>query len=148
MKKIINIIIDSSGSMMEDDKNTIVKYLINGICSAHRNLIIENMSINLFQWGKETKQLDNLENAKIDFGGRNNIYGLEIIGKLINKEDTVLFVSDGSFGVLEKEHIMKLSNNILSIYVGIDANKKILKDISTNKEVYAVMDFIQALFDA
>lgn len=148
MKKVINIIIDSSGSMAEDDKNTVVKYLINGICNASRNYITEDMSFNLFQWGKETKQIDDIEKAKLDFVGKANISGLEKIGQLINKEEAVLFVSDGNFGRLEKQRIINLSNNILSIYVGIDANKKVLKDISTNKEVYSVMDFMQALFDA
>lgn len=149
MEKVVNIIVDASGSMCEDEKNAVVKYLLNGISSAKRNFSIEQeISFNLFQWGKETKQIADIEKAKIIFEGKSDLKGLDEIGKIIDKQDSVLFISDGNLEISEKKKLKELSDNILTIYVGVDANKAVLQDISTNKVVYSVVDFMQALFDA
>lgn len=148
MAKDINIIVDASGSMIEDGKNTVIKYLINGICSAKRNGIFGDTSFKLFQWGEETKEIYDMEKAKINFSGKSKAEELKKINELINKRDAILFISDGNIESKEKNAIKKLSNNITTIYVGIDSNKKILKDISSNKVVYSVMDFVQAIIDA
>ena len=34
MENLVNIVVDASGSMGEDEKNAVVKYLLNGISSA------------------------------------------------------------------------------------------------------------------
>ena len=84
MNKIVNIVVDASGSMAEDDKNGVVKYLLNGI-----NNIIEY-----------------------------------------------------------KVQLKDLSTNIITIFIGLDANRAILKDIATENVVYSVTDFVQVIFDA
>lgn len=145
--KSINIIVDTSGSMAEDEKNAVVKYLLNGISSAIRNNSLD-VSLSLFQWGIETKQIDSIERAKLCFAGRNGIDGLEELSSWINNQESIILISDGNFESDVKKKIKELSNNILPIFVGIDANRTILQDISTNKRVYSVVDFVQALFDA
>lgn len=149
MEKVINIIVDASGSMGEDEKNAVVKYLLNGISSARRsNSLGQEVLFNLFQWGKETKQIEDIEKAKISFEGKNDVRGLDELGKIIDKQDSILLISDGNFEISEKQKMKELSNNILPVFVGVDANRAVLQDISTNKVIYSVVDFMQALFDA
>lgn len=145
--KSINIIVDASGSMAEDDKNAVVKYLLNGISNVIRNNL-SDVSLSLFQWGIETKQIDSIDTAKICYAGRNGVDGLEKISSRINNQEPIILISDGNFESDVKEKIKELSNIILPVFVGLDANRTVLKDISTNKRVYSVVDFVQALFDA
>lgn len=67
---------------------------------------------------------------------------------MLDSQDAVILISDGNFESDIKKKIKELSNNILPIFVGVDANRTILQDISTSKIVYSVVDFVQALFDA
>ena len=145
--KNINIIVDASGSMGEDEKNAVVKYLLNGMSSVQKNKSLD-ISLSLYQWGVETKKIDDIEKAKISFAGKNTIEGLDALCSLIDSQDAVILISDGNFESDVKKKIKELSNNILPIFVGVDANRTILQDISTSKIVYSVVDFVQALFDA
>lgn len=145
--KNINIIVDASGSMGEDEKNAVVKYLLNGMSSVQKNKSLD-ISLSLYQWGVETKKIDDIEKAKISFAGKNTIEGLDALCSLLDSQDAVILISDGNFESDIKKKIKELSNNILPIFVGVDANRTILQDISTSKIVYSVVDFVQALFDA
>lgn len=145
--KNINVIIDASGSMGEDEKNAVVKYLLNGMFSVIRNNLLD-VSLSLFQWGIETKQIDNFEKEKLCFAGRTSVKGLEELSSWINDQEPMILISDGNFESDVKKKIKQLSNRILPIFVGVDANRTILQDISTNKSVYSVVDFVQVLFDA
>lgn len=145
--KNINIIVDASGSMGEDEKNAVVKYLLNGMSSVKKNKSLA-ISLSLYQWGVETKKIDDIETAKISFAGKNTIKGLDELCSLLDSQDAVILISDGNFETDVKKKIKELSNNILPVFVGVDANRTILKDISTSEIVYSVVDFVQALFDA
>lgn len=133
--------------MGEDEKNAVVKYLLYGMSSAVRNNSLA-ISLSLFQWGIETKRIDNIEKTKICFAGKNTIKGLDELLPLLDRQGSVILISDGNFESDVKKKIKELSNNILPIFVGVDANRTILQDISTSKIVYSVVDFVQALFDA
>lgn len=145
--KNINIIVDASGSMGEDEKNAVVKYLLNGIYSVQKNKSLD-ISLSLYQWGVETKKIDDIENTKISFAGKNTIKGLDTLCSLLDSQETVILISDGNFELDVKKKIKELSNKILPIFVGVDANRTFLQEISTSKIVYSVVDFVQALFDA
>ena len=41
-----------------------------------------------------------------------------------------------------------MSENIIPVFVGIDANRTMLQDIATERVVYSVTDFMQAIYDA
>lgn len=45
--KNINIIVDASGSMGEDEKNAVVKYLLNGMSSVQKNKSLD-ISLSLY----------------------------------------------------------------------------------------------------
>lgn len=148
MNKIVNIVVDASGSMVEDDKNGVVKYLLNGINNIIETTDFDDVKFILYQWGQEIKKFENFEKAKIEFSGESNYSGLEELKKLISKNQTILFISDGNFGLKYKSQIKDLSTNIITIFIGVDANRAILKDIATENIVYSVTDFVQVVFDA
>lgn len=77
MNKIVNIVVDASGSMAEDDKNGVVKYLLNGINNIIETNLFDDVKFILYQWGQEIKKFENFEKAKIEFAGGSNSLGLE-----------------------------------------------------------------------
>ena len=145
MKKIVNIVIDASGSMVEDGKNAVVKYLLNGIISASKKNEFKDLEFELFQWGKETKKIDNIEKARINFAGKSDTKGLVILENILNVNKPILLISDGNFDSDEKEKIKCFGKKIITIFVGVDANKSILQSISTDTTVFSAEDLFQAL---
>lgn len=81
MNKIVNIVVDASGSMAEDDKNGVVKYLLNGINNIIETNLFDDVKFILYQWGQEIKKFENFEKAKIEFAGGSNSLGLEELKK-------------------------------------------------------------------
>lgn len=148
MNKIVNIVVDTSGSMAEDDKNAVVKYFLNGIVNILKTSEFDNIDFILYQWGEESKKIESLQNAKLEFKGKASITGIEILQQYIDRNQSVIFVSDGNLSKQEKVGIRDLSVNILPIFVGIDANKAILKEIATKNLVYSIPDFMQCVYDA
>lgn len=148
MNKIVNIVVDASGSMAEDDKNGVVKYLLNGINNIIETNVFDDVKFILYQWGQEIKKFENFEKAKIEFAGESNFLGLEELKKLLSKDQTIIFISDGNFDLEYKVQLKDLSTNIITIFIGLDANRAILKDIATDNVVYSVTDFVQVIFDA
>lgn len=147
LSKTVNIVVDASGSMAEDDKNAVIKYLLNGICNVTGTTDFDDIEFVLYQWGQESKKIENLAKAKIEFAGKSPLSGLEELKQMIDENKTMLFVSDGNFTIEDKAQIKKMSINIIPIFVGIDANRTILRDIATEKVVYSVTDFMQAIYE-
>lgn len=147
MSKTVNIVVDASGSMAEDDKNAVIKYLLNGICNVMGTTDFGDIEFVLYQWGQESKKIENWEKAKIEFAGKSLLSGLEELKQMIDENQTMIFVSDGNFNREDKAQIKKMSKNIIPIFVGIDANRTILQDIATEKVAYSVTDFMQALYE-
>lgn len=147
MGKIVNIVVDASGSMAEDDKNAVVKYLLNGISNVTELTDFRDVDFVLYQWGQTSKKIESLEKAKIEFAGKSQVSGLEELTQMIDENQPLIFISDGNFNSGDKASIKTLSKYIVSIFVGIDANRAILQDISTEGIVYAVTDFVQAIYE-
>ena len=148
MGKMVNIVVDASGSMAEDDKNAVVKYLLIGISHAVELELLCDIEFSLYQWGRTSKKLANLENAKIEFSGKASKSELSTLRPLIDENQPLIFISDGNFNSEEKNSIKTLSHFIVPIFVGVDADRASLQNISTEGIVYSVPDFMQALFDA
>ena len=148
MSKTVNIVVDASGSMAEDDKNAVVKYLLNGINNIMDTSDFYDVEFVLYQWGQTSKKIESLEKAKIEFAGKSPLSGLEELKRMIDENQTMIFVSDGNFNSGDKVHIKKLSVNIIPIFVGIDSNRTMLQDIATERVVYSVTDFMQVIYNA
>lgn len=145
MSRIINIVVDASGSMAEDDKNAVVKYLINSICNVIQTEEFSDVEVVLFQWAKNSIRFENIEKAKLEFKGKASYDDFKPIEDEIEYESPMILISDGGFSKNDKVKIEKMSRKIIPIFIGIDANRSILKDIATDKVVYSVVDFMQAL---
>lgn len=145
MSRIVNIVVDASGSMAEDDKNAVVKYLINGICNVIQTKEFSDVEFALFQWGSNSIRFENIEKAKLEFKGKTSYDDFKSIEDEIEYESPMILISDGGFSKTDKVKIEKMSKQIIPIFIGIDANRSILKDIATEKVVYSVTDFMQAL---
>ena len=145
MSRIINIVVDASGSMAEDDKNAVVKYLINSICNVIQTEEFSDVEVVLFQWAKNSIRFENIEKAKLEFKGKASYDDFKPTEDEIEYESPMILISDGGFSKNDKVKIEKMSRKIIPIFIGIDANRSILKDIATDKVVYSVVDFMQAL---
>ena len=66
---------------------------------------------------------------------------------MIDDNQALIFISDGNFTLKETEKIKKLSKSIVSIFIGVDANRLMLQKVSSEKIVYSVTDFVQAIYD-
>lgn len=144
MNKKVNIVVDASGSMTEDDKNTVVRYILNGINNIKGKEEFEDYSFELFQWGESTKKIDDMEKGKIEYRGRAQRKGLMELDKLLD-DGAILLISDGNIEREEKKILKESSRKIVPICVGVDANRALLQDISTEKIVYSVVDLLQAI---
>ena len=127
MSKTVNILVDASGSMAEDDKNAVIKYLLNGICNIMGTTDFGNIEFVLYQWGQESNKIENWEKAKIEFAGNSLLSGLEELKQMIDENQTMIFVSDGNFNSGDKEQIKKMSVNIIPILIGLFCRILLLK---------------------
>lgn len=147
MSKVVSIVVDASGSMIEDDKNAVVKYLLNGICNIKELADFGKVDFILYQWGSTSKKFENLESAKIEFTGKASVLGLDELAQIVDENQPLIFISDGNFDHKAKDNIKKLSICIVPIFIGVDANRGMLQNIAKDKIVYSVTDFMQAIYE-
>lgn len=105
------ILIDTSGSMMEDGKKSVIMYVINTI----RNTLPEEPSV--YTWDKEIKPFS----GKLEFGTTNSLGTFSSFLDEHNDEP-LLLITDGCFSSNIKSIIKKHSKKLVCILVGIDSN--------------------------
>lgn len=105
------ILIDTSGSMMEDGKKSVIMYLINTI----KNTLAGGTSI--YTWDKEIKSFS----GKIEFGISNDRSSISSFFENHNNEPIIL-ITDGCFTSNIKSIIKKHSQKLVCILVGIDSS--------------------------
>lgn len=145
MKKI-NVIIDTSGSMAEDGKNAVVKYLINCIMNLKENPDFSDYSFDYYQWGYDSGKINNIESYKFSYSGKIDDKLTPLLENM-NKDERLLLISDGNLEKKQKELLKKMECRKYSVFIGADANKSLLRDISTNKKVYSGVDILQVIKD-
>lgn len=105
------ILIDTSGSMMEDGKRAIIMYVVNAI----KNTLTEEPKI--YTWDKNIKPLA----GKLEFGITNDAGSLSSFFDKHNDEPIIL-ITDGCFSLNIKSIIKKYSNQLFCVLVGRDSN--------------------------
>lgn len=105
------ILIDTSGSMMEDGKKSVIMYVINTI----KNTL--SVEPTVYTWDKEIKPFS----GKIEFGISNDSSSISSFFDEHNDEPIVL-ITDGCFSSNIKSIIKKHSLKIVCILVGIDSS--------------------------
>ena len=105
------ILIDISGSMMEDGKKSVIMYVINTI----KNTLTAEPTV--YTWDKEIKPFS----GKIEFGISNDSSSISSFFDEHNDEPIIL-ITDGCFSSNIKSIIKKHSQKIVCILVGIDSS--------------------------
>lgn len=105
------ILIDTSGSMMEDGKKSVIMYVINTI----KNTLTVEPTV--YTWDKEIKPFS----GKIEFGTSN---GLSSILSFLEEhnDEPIILITDGCFSSNIKSIVKKHSKKLVCILVGIDSS--------------------------
>lgn len=140
MSKYLNILIDTSGSMTEDCKNAVVKYLLNAIASCDGIVIT-----NCYLVGDQCIKAEDIVNLKITYGGQMKATAINGYFREISDQENTLLISDGCFDVDTEKSISKQRDNVVCIAVGEDAMLNNLQRCSKNKKVYLAEDVNAAI---
>ena len=142
MAELINVLVDTSGSMAEDCKGAVVKYTLNAIASEASEMKIQ---YNLYLLGKELLKIDDLKNFKILYGGEISIHALRVFSRSFESGEDSIFISDGCFNAEIESVLSKYKDHIVAVSVGGDAIINNLQRCSRDKKVYKASDVIAAL---
>lgn len=141
MSMKINVVIDTSGSMAEEDKNAVIKYVLNTICG----LDLGNVEFSFFQLGTQTKKLENITKEKLMFGGAFRGSAIDELKAILENEAPIILLSDGNIETDIKSKLFSIENDIIPVWIGMDANIACLEAIAKDKRVYSVPDVMQAV---
>ena len=102
MSKYLNILIDTSGSMAEDCKNAVVKYLLNAITSC------DGIEVkNYYLVGNQCIKVEDIAGLKITYGGQMTTTAINGCFREMSNEENTLLISDGCFDVDTEKAISK-----------------------------------------
>jgi hypothetical protein len=141
----VHVIVDASGSMLEDDKHSVVEYILVGmkhVCGWER---FNNTNYEIYEWKEKVESLGNLKNYKnFKFSGSSKIQGLQEFINTMDDRDVCIVISDGNFEMQDLSFFETLVKSRISISVGADCNDYNLKKISNNI-VYKSIDYIEVM---
>lgn len=120
----IKILVDSSGSMGETGISSVVKYIIYIL---NNNFVINNISYRLISINDEMKEIKKLKELKFIGKLNENILKQYLIE---NKDDKIIFLSDGDFYI---EKIEGITNNKNLYCINFSENVKVSLENLTNK---------------
>ena len=140
MAKCIGIVVDTSGSMVEDCKGAVVKYVLNTIASVMEE---DEASYKMYLVGNEAITVENMANVKISYGGELTISAVR--NAFADACDGYLLVSDGCFNSEIESLLTKYKNHIISVAIGSDVMLNNLQRCSRDKKVYQASDIIAAI---
>ena len=120
----IKILVDSSGSMGEIGISSVVRYIIYIL---NNNFVINNISYRLISINDEMKEIKKLKELKFIGKLNENILKQYLIE---NKDDKIIFLSDGDFYIDKIEGIINHKN----LYcINFSENVKVSLENLTNK---------------
>lgn len=143
---VVHVIVDASGSMVEDSKRGIVKYVLVGMEHVHQWTNFSNCEYKVYQIGEKTGYIGILENyEKIVYGGTIKEESIHNIESHIHSDDKVILLSDGNMELSVAQCLKSRFKNLVCIGIGADINKSILKRLSYSKKVYNATDYIEVM---
>lgn len=140
MSKYLNVLIDASGSMAEDCKNAVVKYLINAITSCDGTEVK-----NYYMVSNQCTKVEDIASLKITYSGQLTSKAINDYFREMSEEDKTLLISDGCFDVDTEKSISKHRNHVVCVAVGEDTMLSNLQRCSVNKKVYLAEDVNTAI---
>lgn len=138
----VNVLVDASGSMVENGKEAVVKYLlyaINGYANEDKRLFIK-----LFLWGSSLKEIESISKAELGEGRASE----EVAGFLRDhSKDMNLVITDGGFTRETKNGIRNILDrkDIYYVGVGCDCNMPSLRNVADSEHIYLAQDVIACL---
>lgn len=142
MNSNVNIVMDASGSMSENEKVSIMKYIINsaeGYSKEDRTI-----TLSLYQWGDTIEFLNDLSAFRIQDGNSEGD-----IAEFANKHlgEKILILSDGGFSIKTKKAVRRMQGkeNVFCIGVGCDCNFPAIRSLIDDKNIFKPQDVITCL---
>ena len=143
---VVHVIVDASGSMVEDSKRGIVKYILVGMEHVHQRSNFSSCEYKVYQIGEKTGYIGTLESyEKIVYGGTIKEEYIQKIEPHIHSEDKVILLSDGNMELSVAQCLKNTFKNLVCIGLGADMNKSVLKKLSYSKKVYNATDYIEVM---
>lgn len=138
----VNIVMDASGSMSENGKVSIMKYVINSAEGHSRE--DGTITISIYQWGDKIEPLNNLAEFRIqDASSEGDI--VEFVNE--HRGEKILILSDGGFSIKTKRAVrgMQGKENVFCIGVGCDCNFPAIRSLMDDKNIFKPQDIIACL---
>lgn len=127
----IKIIIDTSGSMKENENLSILKYILQPLKRELKG------HYEIYSWSDKIKKKEE-ESFSLEIIGKSNVEEFKIFLENLENNSVVLLLSDGDF---EKMNFLnKKEIKIYSLAIGAVADEINLQNISTNKKVFRAYD--------
>lgn len=138
------ILVDVSGSMIEEGKSSVVRYLLYAIEALHTNEYLQT-NYKIFMWNDEIVEYE--PEAKIVFKGKNNE---KILTEFLNQccNSALLFMGDGNYS----DKVMKALSECkaerkLALMIGADCNKGKLQRVLGTSNTYDAADVATCISD-
>ena len=138
----LNVIVDVSGSMTENGKDSVTKYLLYAIDGVLKDIGLE--AYKTYQWGEKLEELT--ETHKILFGSCKA--SDDLVDFLNNHmEEKNMIISDGGFSRDIKRGIKGLSdkNNIYYLGIGSDCDIAAIRAVAIQDKIYSAHEVIPCL---
>lgn len=138
----VNVLVDASGSMVENGKESVVKYLIyaiNGYANEDKRIFIK-----LFQWGNGIKEIESISKVELGEGRASEEVAVFLRD---HSGDKNLIITDGGFTRETKNGIRNIPDkkNIYYVGVGCDCNMPSLRNVADSERIYLAQDAIVCL---
>lgn len=132
MEKII--IVDASGSMAEEGKKSVVRYLIYAIKGIMEDCY-PDMEYRIVLWNEKISDYG----KKVDFCGSTDA---AVLSDFLDRHQraSILLLGDGSYSDDVKRVIRSADQNIMSLMVGSDCNRSRLQKILGTERIYESAD--------
>ena len=142
MNMNVNIVMDGSGSMSENGKVSIMKYIINSAKGYSKEE--GTITLSLYQWGDKIECLNDLAEFRIQ-----DVNSEGDIAEFVNKHtgEKILILSDGGFSIKTKKAVrgMQGKENVFCIGVGCDCNFPAIRSLIDDKNIFRPQDIITCL---
>jgi len=138
----LNIIVDVSGSMTENGKDSVVKYLLYAIGGFSKDSGLGMYKI--YQWGKQLEEVTETHKISFDSGKASN--GLvDFLKRHI--EDKNIIISDGGFSRDLKRGIKGLPDKKYIYYLGVgsDCDIAAIRAVAMLDRIYSAQEVISCM---
>lgn len=146
MNNRIEVIVDTSGSITENGKSAVVKYMlytIKNLCERDR---YGKFKVEIFGWAERIMPINSI--SELVFKGTLSAISFEDHIKDMDDNCSIIIVTDGNFDLKTSSVLKNRNRKDLKIYciaVGADADTYGLKKISTYPEIFTPENITKAI---